>query len=233
MSARPSTITKACRAAASDRSALIMGPWLHGNRNTTFAGDVDFGATCDDRRQRHAVLARVPPAVVRPLAEGHREQRRSRSPRVRLFLMGGGTGRKTEAGRLDHGGRWIEAPRWPLPETECRVLLYSRRRAALRDASGGCRCRFPELRLRSVGSGADDRRRADERPAGLRGRRRSTSAKRRSSSAAATRGCRSRRGGMSSRSRRCRLEQDVAVVGPIASSCGSRRMRSTRISPQS
>ena len=35
---------------------------------------------------------------------------------VRLFVMGGGTGRKTEAGFLDHGGHWIEAANWPPPQ---------------------------------------------------------------------------------------------------------------------
>jgi putative CocE/NonD family hydrolase len=31
--------------------------------------------------------------------------------------MGGGDGRKDANGRLYHGGRWISAPSWPLPET--------------------------------------------------------------------------------------------------------------------
>ena len=39
-------------------------------------------------------------------------------PGVRLFLMGGGTGQRTESGKLDHGGKWIEASRWPLPAVE-------------------------------------------------------------------------------------------------------------------
>ncbi|MBI3706412.1 MAG: CocE/NonD family hydrolase, partial [Proteobacteria bacterium] len=38
-------------------------------------------------------------------------------PRVRLFLMGGGSGRRNQDGRLDHGGRWIEGDDWPLPGT--------------------------------------------------------------------------------------------------------------------
>ena len=31
--------------------------------------------------------------------------------------MGGGVGRRTPAGHLDHGGRWISAADWPLPGT--------------------------------------------------------------------------------------------------------------------
>ena len=38
-------------------------------------------------------------------------------PSVRIFVMGGGTGRRNREGRLDHGGQWREAADWPLPET--------------------------------------------------------------------------------------------------------------------
>ncbi len=33
---------------------------------------------------------------------------------VRIFVMGGGSGRKTARGKLDHGGRWREEWEWPL-----------------------------------------------------------------------------------------------------------------------
>src|SRR5262249_56154702 len=33
---------------------------------------------------------------------------------VRIFVMGGGSGRKTELGKLDHGGRWRGEQEWPL-----------------------------------------------------------------------------------------------------------------------
>lgn len=39
------------------------------------------------------------------------------APPVRLFVMGGGSGRKTAAGRLDHGGEWISATGWPPPNS--------------------------------------------------------------------------------------------------------------------
>jgi len=95
---------------------LVMGPWLHGNRNTSYCGDVDFGpaATIDGNlattwaafRRRwfdHWLLGE---------ANGVADE-----PAVRLFMMGGGSGRRNPAGRLDHGGRWIAAADWPLPET--------------------------------------------------------------------------------------------------------------------
>ncbi|WP_246776830.1 CocE/NonD family hydrolase [Microvirga sp. VF16] len=99
--------------------SLIMGPWLHGNRNTTFSGDVYFG-------ENATIAGNVTPSWLefrrRWFERWLKEIENSvdRDPSVRLFLMGGGTGCKTDAGKLDHGGRWIEAARWPLPETEFR-----------------------------------------------------------------------------------------------------------------
>ena len=36
-------------------------------------------------------------------------------PNVRIFVMGGGSGRRNAAGNLEHGGRWIAAEDWPPP----------------------------------------------------------------------------------------------------------------------
>ena len=33
---------------------------------------------------------------------------------VRIFVMGGGSGRRTAGGKLDHGGHWREEQEWPL-----------------------------------------------------------------------------------------------------------------------
>ncbi|MCQ8188412.1 CocE/NonD family hydrolase [Streptomyces rugosispiralis] len=89
---------------------LVMGPWKHGLRCVTFSGDVDFGpaATLSGNvdtsylsfRQRwfDAVLGGGDPESI---------------PRVRYFLMGGGDGRRDEAGRMRHGGRWHTDTQWP------------------------------------------------------------------------------------------------------------------------
>ncbi|MEU8871054.1 CocE/NonD family hydrolase [Streptomyces javensis] len=89
---------------------LVMGPWKHGLRCVTFSGDVDFGPAAtlsgnvDDSylsfRQRwfDAVLGDGDPESI---------------PRVQYFLMGGGDGRRDEAGRMRHGGRWHTDTQWP------------------------------------------------------------------------------------------------------------------------
>jgi len=89
---------------------LLMGPWTHGGNARSYAGDVEFGpeaARTDFPREFHLrwfdrFLKGAEAAAEEP---------------VRIFVMGGGDGRKDANGRLYHGGRWISAPRWPLPET--------------------------------------------------------------------------------------------------------------------
>ncbi|MBB6261445.1 hypothetical protein FHS77_002000 [Paenochrobactrum gallinarii] len=96
--------------------SLIMGPWTHGNRSRQIFGDVDFGAQAvfdgqideDWLTYREKWFAHYLKDQANPKQAG----------RVHLFLMGTGTGKKTEAGHLDHGGRWIESTDWPLPEAK-------------------------------------------------------------------------------------------------------------------
>ncbi|MGO4572458.1 CocE/NonD family hydrolase [Microvirga sp. 2TAF3] len=105
--------------------ALIMGPWLHGNRNTTASGDAEFGSQA-------TIAGNVTPTWLefrrrwfdRWLKNVENEV--EAEPPVRLFLMGGGTGHKTAKGKLDHGGRWIQASHWPLPEVESRSFYLHR-----------------------------------------------------------------------------------------------------------
>ncbi|MEM8853993.1 MAG: CocE/NonD family hydrolase, partial [Pseudomonadota bacterium] len=105
----------AARARLGEREqSLIIGPWSHGNRHLTHAGEADFGeealpevglgATFQDLRLAFLARPRAPTG-----------------PPVRVFVMGGGTGRRNEDGRIDHGGRWHSAPSWP-PAHKERVL---------------------------------------------------------------------------------------------------------------
>ena len=96
---------------------LIMGPWTHGDRSKSWSGDVDFGAasTIDHNLAAHWREYRLRwfDHWLKGLANGV-----DREPRARLFLMGGGSGLRNEHGRMQHGGRWIEAEDWPLPATQ-------------------------------------------------------------------------------------------------------------------
>ncbi|MBI2771543.1 MAG: CocE/NonD family hydrolase [Burkholderiales bacterium] len=93
---------------------LILGPWTHGNRWETFSGDVDFGpaAALEGNLARSFLDLRL--RWFDRYLKG-RDNGVDQEPRVRLFVMGGGSGRKNAQGRLDHGGRWRAASQWPVP----------------------------------------------------------------------------------------------------------------------
>jgi len=89
---------------------LILGPWTHGDRSNHRFGDVEFGPAApldswagDWRAYRLRLFNHVVKGA--PLDE----------PAVRVFVMGGGNGRRDEAGHLHHGGRWVTAADWPPP----------------------------------------------------------------------------------------------------------------------
>lgn len=92
---------------------LVFGPWTHGNREQTYAGDVDFGpAAAFSRSVAESYLA----FRLRWFDRYVKGQRNGvdAEPVVRLFVMGGGSGRKNAQGRLDHGGRWRAEAAWPV-----------------------------------------------------------------------------------------------------------------------
>lgn len=111
---------------------LTMGPGLHGDRNRSFAGDVSFGP-----------CAPIGGNVAESWLEYRRhwfdrwlkgaKPGRADTATVRLFLMGGGSGRRDQDGRLDHGGAWIEGAAWPLPQSE-ELRLYLHRDGRLLSA---------------------------------------------------------------------------------------------------
>jgi uncharacterized protein len=95
---------------------LILGPWTHGDRQLTYVGDVDFGpaATIDGNIATDFLTLRLRwfDRWLRGIDNGVGAE-----PAVRLFVMGGGSGRKNAAGRMDHGGRWRGEKDWPIPDT--------------------------------------------------------------------------------------------------------------------
>lgn len=92
---------------------LVIGPWSHvGMRGeATWSLDVDFGEASrwgvkryfDEQQQ---FFDRWLPADAPGAPAGELP--------VRIFVMGGGTGRRTAEGKLDHGGFWREEREWPL-----------------------------------------------------------------------------------------------------------------------
>jgi uncharacterized protein len=89
---------------------LIIGPWTHGAQGRNFAGEIEFppeaALAFNDWRLRWFAhwLNDMDNGV-----EGE-------AP-VKLFIMGGGDGRKSEKGRLRHGGHWRDEQAFPLART--------------------------------------------------------------------------------------------------------------------
>jgi putative CocE/NonD family hydrolase len=111
---------------------LIMGPWTHGARSTPHSGDVDFGSgatlDADGGEDLFARRLRWFDRYLKGIREGQGEGIRKGQERelpVRLFIMGGGSGRKTVQGRLDHGGRWRSELDWPIPDRKLTPYYLS------------------------------------------------------------------------------------------------------------
>src|ERR1700732_3925173 len=87
---------------------LILGPWTHGDRSLSHAGEVEFGpaAPVDGNLAKDffELRRRWFDCWSKGLANGIDEE-----PPVRVFVMGGGSGRRNRDGRLDHGGDWGSA----------------------------------------------------------------------------------------------------------------------------
>jgi putative CocE/NonD family hydrolase len=100
---------------------LILGPWTHGDRTLTFAGDVDFGpaATVDGNLSANFLDLRLRwfDAWLKGKRNGVEAE-----PAVRIFVMGGGSGRRNSAGRMDHGGRWRAERDWPIPDDKATTF---------------------------------------------------------------------------------------------------------------
>ena len=122
-------------------TCLILGPWTHGNRSHTYAGDVDFGAaaTLDGNLAVDYLALRLAwferwlkvgetgaagevGATGDPGEDGKAADASiAADPApVRIFVMGGGSGRKNAAGRMEHGGRWRSEIDWPLARTQAK-----------------------------------------------------------------------------------------------------------------
>ena len=103
---------------------LVMGPWTHGDRSLQVMGDVDFGdqASLDGNLSDDFFSYRLRwfDQWLRGIDHGV-----ASDPPVKLFVMGGGDGRKTAEGHLHHGGAWRDFADWPPPEiTPSKLYLH-------------------------------------------------------------------------------------------------------------
>ena len=114
---------------------LVIGPWSHvGMRgDASWTLDVDFGpdSVWGVKRYFEEQLA----FFDRWLKED-RNGWEDEAP-VRLFVMGGGSGRRTALGKLDHGGRWREEHEWPLARAEETTLYLHGDGSLSREAPDG------------------------------------------------------------------------------------------------
>eukprot|EP00456_Euglypha_rotunda_P009822 TRINITY_DN12302_c0_g1_i25.p1 TRINITY_DN12302_c0_g1~~TRINITY_DN12302_c0_g1_i25.p1 ORF type:complete len:216 (-),score=24.00 TRINITY_DN12302_c0_g1_i25:25-672(-) len=89
---------------------------MHGTRSRTYVGDVDFGtnATLDTNLAVDYKAFRLSwfDWVLKGIGE-----EMAIEPKVKIFVMGGGSGSKIESGRMDHGGYWRDESDWPIPRT--------------------------------------------------------------------------------------------------------------------
>lgn len=114
----PSTLANFNAFKAKGRKApqrLIMGPWLHGDRNITYSGNAEFGhqASFDKNIDNNWLACRL------DWFNQHLKEHPSATQEdsVSLFIMGGGSGKRNVEGRIEHGGYWIHSDCWPLPGT--------------------------------------------------------------------------------------------------------------------
>ena len=95
---------------------LILGPWTHGDRSRSWAGEVEFGkeATLDGSLAPDFWQLRL-----RWFDRWLKGEKNGveHEPAVRIFVMGGGSGRRNADGRMEHGGHWRAEADWPLPGT--------------------------------------------------------------------------------------------------------------------
>ena len=102
---------------------LLIGPWNHGTMRvrTTSLGAVDFGPDAMlGYPAHHELRKRWFDRWLLDQPNGVEQD----AP-IEIFVMGGGSGRKTADGLIDHGGRWRSENEWPIARTEQRRLYLT------------------------------------------------------------------------------------------------------------
>jgi putative CocE/NonD family hydrolase len=98
------------RKAKKSLQRLIVGPWIHSSENLNHAGLAQF--TPDAALDLPAFQLRWFDRWLKNESNGVDTE-----PPVRIYVMGGGDGRKTPEGRIFVGGKWRDEQEWPLART--------------------------------------------------------------------------------------------------------------------
>ncbi len=93
------------------RTKLVMGPWIHDPIGTRTVGDVDFGQSA------HVSMVELATKWFDRILKGQHNELMTEPP-VRIFIMGGGSGLRNVAGKMEDGGEWYDTTAWPLPEAK-------------------------------------------------------------------------------------------------------------------
>lgn len=101
---------------------LIVGPWTHCALEDPVAGDVDFGPEATLTGTTGTDYLGLRTDWFRFCSSGSD----GFGPRVRYFLMGGGSGTRVR-GRLDHGGQWMTSNSWPPRDVVPREMFLGPR----------------------------------------------------------------------------------------------------------
>src|SRR5215207_6279369 len=92
---------------------LLMGPWTHLDMESS-SGDVEFGPEAAmSYPEYYALQLRWFDQTMKGEKTGIVEE-----PPVKIFVMGGGDGRRNTAGKMFHGGKWRQENEWPLARTQ-------------------------------------------------------------------------------------------------------------------
>jgi len=108
---------------------LLVGPWTHHNFNST-CGDVNFGDDGAPVKSYDDFLRLEVKWFNRWLKQDASVD--LGSP-VKVFVMGGGDGKKAANGRLNHGGRWHFGDAWPPAESRPTEFYLRADRAIQRE----------------------------------------------------------------------------------------------------
>ena len=95
---------------------LIMGPWTHGGRSVSYAGDVDLGPSAPVTGNLSPDYNHLRLTFFDKWLKTNNDSI-DQNEKILIFVMGGGSGNKTAEGRIDHGGYWRSEEEWPLIDT--------------------------------------------------------------------------------------------------------------------